>query len=111
MAEATTHKDIRVIRKIILYLWAVWGRLASECSDDLLSVEAPILNEDFAGMVSADDYTCQKHSRNVAFMRLWVHRWLIRYRIQGNAERAQEIEVRVVARQHKNLHRRQLTFP
>jgi hypothetical protein len=58
------------------------GLPARECSDNLLTVEAPIFNEDFARMVSSDDDSRQEYTWNIAFMGLRIHRWLIGGRIE-----------------------------
>src|SRR5467141_2439049 len=76
---------------------------AGQRSGDLLAVEAPIFNEDFTRMVSADHDSGQKNAWHIAFVRLRMHRWFIGRGIQRDTKGAQKFEVRVVARQRKNL--------
>src|SRR6267143_1725539 len=79
---------------------------AGQRSGNLLAVEAPIFNEDFTRMVSADHDSRQKYARHIALVRLRIHRWFVRGGIQRDAQGAQKFEVRMVARQRKNLNGR-----
>src|SRR6266436_4636474 len=79
---------------------------AGQRSGYLLAVKAPIFNEDFTRMVSADHDSRQKYARHIALVRLRMHRWFVRRGIQRDAKGAQKFEVRVVPGQREHLNGR-----
>src|SRR5712692_9007954 len=75
--------------------------------DDLLTVEAAVFDKDLAGGVATDHDAGKVDAGNVALERFGTHRGLVRLRIEGNPLPAQKVEVRMVARERKNLRGRQ----
>src|SRR6266446_2119336 len=70
-----------------------------------------ILDEDLAGVPSANYHSSQMHTRNIALQGVRIKRRLPRLRIQTHAEALDEVVVRMVSRQRKYLPRGQAAFP
>ena len=80
---------------------------AGQRNNDLLAMEAPVFDEDFTRMVSANHHSRQKYARHIALVRLRIHRWFVCRRVKRNTKRPQELKIRVVPGQRKHLNRRQ----
>ena len=58
------------------------GLAAGQSGHNLFAVESAIFDKYFARMVPANDHAREKDTRDIAFVRLKVHRRLIRRSIQ-----------------------------
>ena len=58
------------------------GLAAGQSGHNLFAVESAIFDKDFACLIPANDYAREKDARDIAFVRLRVHRRLIRRPIQ-----------------------------
>ena len=58
------------------------GLGAAQSGHNLFAVESAIFDENFARLVPANDYAREKDPPDVAFMRLRIHRRLVRRPIQ-----------------------------
>ena len=76
-----------------------WGgdRLAGEGGDDLLAVEAAVFDEDFAGVIAADDDAGEVQAGHIAFVGLRIDGGLICGGIELDAEGTKEREIGVIA--------------
>src|SRR5256885_13261982 len=62
-------------------------------SNDLLPVEAPVFDENFASMPSADHHAGQMDPRNIALERIRIQRRLAAFRIKPHAQAFNEREI------------------
>ena len=58
------------------------GLAAGQSGHNLFAVESAIFDKDFARVVPANDYAREKDTRDIAFVRLRIHRRFIRRPIQ-----------------------------
>src|SRR5437870_12383071 len=79
-------------------------------SNDLFAVKAAILDKYLPNVVAANHHASQVNSWHVALESLRIHRRLIGLRIEGDAQLPEEIEVRVIAGQGKDLSGGQRAF-
>src|SRR5256885_16745882 len=69
------------------------GRSYRQCLNDLLPVEAPVFDENFASMPSADHHAGQMDPRNIALERIRIQRRLAAFRIKPHAQAFNEREI------------------
>src|SRR5256885_17260323 len=79
-------------------------------SNDLLPVEAPVFDENFASMPSADHHAGQMDPRNIALERIRIQRRLAAFRIKPHAQAFNEREIGMVAGEREHPSRRQSLF-
>src|SRR5216683_3415480 len=75
--------------------------------DDLLPVEAPVFDENLAGVPPANDHARQMDSRHIALKRVRIQRRLAAFRIEPHTQTFYEREIGVVAGQREHASRRQ----
>src|SRR6266852_9416117 len=79
----------------------------SQCLNDLLPVEAPVFDENFAGVPPADDHSREMDARHIALQRIRIQRRFAAFRIKLHAQALDEREIGVVAGQREHASRGQ----
>ena len=83
---------------------------AGDPGDDLFSVEAAVLDENFAGVQSSEQHSRHVHSRNVRFVSHGIAGRLASLRVELNALSLEKREIGMVAGERKHLFGRNRRF-
>src|SRR5260370_11313294 len=75
--------------------------------DDLLPVEAPVFDKNFAGVPPADDHSGQREARHIALQRIRIQRRFAAFRIKPHTPAFNDREVGMVAGQREHASRGQ----
>src|SRR5260370_31970028 len=83
----------------------------SQCLDDLLPVEAPVFDENFAGVPPADDHSREMDARHIALQRIRIQRRFAAVRIELHTQVFNERAIGMVAGQREHAPPGQSLFP